>query len=283
MPLYNRVISLKTGKIGNENVLNVSGNKIVFKINKTHTSKDNVADVEIYNLNETSRTLFSTIDNFVIIEAGYVDFEGLKTIFVGNITEYETITLGADRVTKIVLQDGSKAVNNKNFSKSYKAGTLPKDILEDILNDVGLPKKLSKKAVELLGKKNKQYNNGMIFSGETKKILNDITKLVGLTWSVQNNVIKVTSVNASDDSEVIVLNKSTGLIGSPLKVNKIKSDKNKKGYELISLLRGELEPAKPIVVESQYIDRASFLIEEVQHTGDSYGKDWTSKLIVSEV
>lgn len=283
MPLFNRIVSVKTGKKGNENVLNVSKNRVVFKVSKTHTAKDNIAEIEIYNLNENSRSLFSDVSNFIIIEAGYSEFEGLKTIFVGNITEFQIIKVDAYIITKITALDGHNAVSGKVFSKSYKEGTPPKNIIEDVLNGIGLPKKFSKKASELLNKKNPSYNNGIAFSGNSKQVLNEITEYLNLSWSIQNNVVKITSVNATDDSDVIVLNENSGLIGSPIRLNEISKKVKKKGYEVVSLLRGDFEPTKPIIIESEFVKRSSFLTEEVVHSGDTEGNDWHSKLIVSEV
>lgn len=283
LPLFDRVISVKTGKQGIENVLNVSNLRVIFKIKKTKKTTENGCELEIYNLNENSRNLFSTIGNFIHLEAGYYQGEGLALMFLGSIVDYEIVIAPPNVITKVKAKDGLAATQGKTFNASYNPNAIAGNVLTDIAKSLGIPQKLTDKVKSILDSKNKRFTNGLVLSGDTKKALNQISEFLGIEWSIQNNVLKFVGKDLTDESQVIKLNSQSGLIGSPVKKSKLSDQTKKNGYEINSLLNAYYEPTKPIVIESKNLSSTVFRIEEVTHIGDTYGNDWNSKLLVSEV
>lgn len=283
MSLFDRIASLTVGEKGNENGISFSDFRISFSIKKTANTESNTADIEIYNLSETTRELFSNIDNIVTLQAGYRQYEGEKILFVGNILDYSTKKQKADIILKLKLGDGSKELTEKTFSKSYKPGTSGWTVLDDIIKKLGLPKNVTSKISNLLSSKNDQYANALSMTGLAKDQMSKIMKKLNLEYSVQNGKIKIMELDGTDDENIVFLDADSGLIGQPIKKTKKIKHKKVVGYDIRSLLRPELEPGSKILINSFNIDNSLFRVDSIDHIGDNYGQEWASEMFCREV
>ena len=282
MSLFDRVISITVGKKGTEEGLSFSDSRSTFAIKKTSKEETNTADVEIYNLSESTREKFNSIDNIVTIQAGYANFGGEKILFVGNILDYSTIKNKADVILKLKLGDGAKQLNETSFSKSYKEGTSGWTVLDDIIKKLGLPKNVTEKVSRLLSSKGEQYANALSMTGLAKDQLDKVMTKLQLEYSVQNGKLKILDKDGIDDENIVLLDSDSGLIGHPIKKTKKKNNKKIVGYDIRSLLRPEIEPANQIAVNSFNIKNGLFRVESIDHRGDNYGNDWTSEMFCVE-
>jgi len=282
LSLFDRVISITVGKKGTEEGLSFSDSRSTFAIKKTSKEETNTADVEIYNLSESTREKFNSIDNIVTIQAGYANFGGEKILFVGNILDYSTIKNKADVILKLKLGDGAKQLNETSFSKSYKEGTSGWTVLDDIIKKLGLPKNVTERIAGLLSSKSDQYANALSMTGLAKDQLDKIMTKLQLEYSVQNGKLKILDKDGVDDENIVLLDSDSGLIGHPIKKTKKKNNKKIVGYDIKSLLRPEIEPGNQIAVNSFDIKNGLFRVESIEHRGDNYGNDWVSDMFCVE-
>lgn len=299
LPQFDRIVSVKVGESGSEQLLDITDLRIVFRVSKDLNNTSNNALISIYNLSKDTRNKLKEVFDIIILEAGYFQGEGLKLLFTGNITESFTKRNGPDLITVIQSGDGIKAIIETKFNKGYAAGTSAYDILDDILKTFGLPEKITKRLKDIARKKGKKFANAFSSSGGAKTAMDKIIKQLDLEWSIQNGAIKVLELEDVDDSPIIVLNSDTGLLGLPERIQNLKDRQNtkkkitpnseikdvkRKGWKLESLLLPELEPGGRLKVfeERSGIDGV-FRVEEIEQNGDIYGTQWNSLITVSDI
>jgi len=300
VPLFNRLITIEVGVRGQESALEISQLRISFKINKTLEHSSNSATISIYNLSENTRTLLKEVFNSIIIKAGYADGAGTKLAFIGDITESTTKRQGANLVTTISAGDSLKVLQNTKFNQSYSEGVSGYQILNDIVDALGLPVKLTDRLKKVIQKKGKKFANGYSANGNAKEQLTKLAKQLNLEWSFQNGTIKLLEKEETDDSPIIVLARSTGLIGLPERITdlKLKSETDKKvkkgskekdikrkGWKLTSLLMADIEPGGQVLVDAQElgVESGIYRTEEVEHSGDNFGTNFNTITKVADI
>jgi len=277
---FNRIASIQIGKIKGEGI-EIKNLRLSFNVKKTGTEEFNDGNVSIYNLSESTRNKIKDLDDVLVIKAGYESLNNEQVIFVGNITQINTLyDSKPDILTIIEARDGVTSIRQLRLSVSYKNGTSAKKVLKDILNKTGLPLK----NFEMSSIIDKQYVNGFSFVGMGRVLLNNVCLYLGLDWSIQNDEIKLQRTGMTDETKIVQLSASSGLIGSPERVLNI-SHKSKqknaiKGWKIKSLLMPQIEPGNLIFVQSKEIPiGATFKVIEVHHIGDTHGNDWTTEMV----
>lgn len=293
MPLFDRYINVKVGKPGSETGIGIDGLRVVFDVKKS-IKGGNTANVDIYNLSESSRNKIREIDDVIIVEAGYrdeVSDTGAtvdKTVFIGYVARITIERTGPDIITRIEANDGSKTLRQKKLSLSYKSGTSANDIFKDVAKKMGVPQKISNVLLEKLNSKAKQYKNGYAFVGQVDEVLDKISKQLYLDWLILNNQLKVVEKDGTDDTPIVYLSSESGLIDSPVRRDDLEDalDKSNKkvGWDVRSLLRPSIEPAGRISIKSKYITsvKSVFKVETVRHVGDNFGGDFMTITTVSD-
>lgn len=300
--LFNRTASLIIGQSGKEGI-EVSGLRIVFSIEKTSTETLNNSTIEIYNLSPDSQKLIETPNNAVILNAGYTEDVGAKTIFVGIVRRALTVRDGPDWVTKLELDDGLLAYRDSKKSFSFPAGASGIGVLKNVSESFGLPVRQLPSDI-----KDKPYTAGFSFVGRSREAMAKVCNYLGLEWSIQNQEIQVIKKGGTVQRTAIVLSEDSGMVGSPALEAKTLSDKaaakegitansagviqrrkanadneidtklEVQGYKVTSLLQPTLEPGSVVQLYSRSIDGEFFRVEKVVHKGDSHGSDWHSEL-----
>ena len=284
MPLFNRVIRALVEK-DNNLLITLENFKMSFNVKKTSESTEpNTCSFNIHNLSEDTRNKLNEEDALLTLEAGYTGWEGLRVIFVGDITYTSSPFSPPDRVTSIEAGDGEKALTFTRDSLSFKRGSSIKQILNTIIKKfpIGIKTKLN-----LISFKDKVLNNGFSFNGTLKKALDILTPDVGLQWSIQNNELKFYNEDGVDLSSAIVINSDTGMIQSPERVKiekgKKKAKKNIDGWKVTSLLNPYAEPGGLISLSSKEVgDNKLFKIGSVEHVGDNFESTFVTTMEVEE-
>lgn len=255
--------------------------QISFKVENTGDSAPNKIEIEIYNLTKESRDYVKQKDLVLIFKAGYDEnfgqlFAGYTTFIhstKGQERQDDRIKRGfeqqkkedADWISNINASDGIKAL--KHFvvlsladEKLTQLSVINKVI--DKLNQDGI--KISKGTFK--GIKDVRINGGYTTSAPFKMVMDKICKPQGLQWHIdKNSVLNIFPKNKSMSEEVIRLNSSSGLIGSP--------EPTEKGYKFTLLLRHDVQPGTQIYVESDELT-GLFLVANVTHSGDFNGSAW---------
>lgn len=288
MPLFKRQISMVidntfTG-LQQSNYIN-NDFHMLFTCKKTSSSDPNTCKAVIYNINNTTRSNINEPNSSLIVNAGYEQGEGLELVFIGNIVSVSTARQGSDNITTIDARDGDEPLTLTRDSFSFREGVSVKQLIKSVINKFKIAVKSN---VDLVEFTDKQYTNGFAFLGQLRTLLDTLTDEVGLSWSIQNNELKIYNDKIGDLLPAIVLNKDTGLIGIPERIKITKGKQTEKveidGWKLTSLLQPSAEPGSIVVVSSVEIgNEKQFKIETVEHAGDNFEGDFQTRLEVVEI
>lgn len=299
MPLFNRIASVKLGSISSTEFLGLGDLRITFKIDKNLETVSNIGEIDIYNLSEDTRNKLNKIFDTIVLEAGYQDGDGLKTIFTGDIISSVTKRSGPDLITTIRAGDGLRVLISSKFNKSYAPNVSAYSIIEDLVNTLGIPKKISDKILKKFkAKVEDKYANGFSFVGKATTALDTLMKKTGLEYSVQNGSFKLLELEETDTSPIVLLSEETGIIDRPEKTTVLKKqgdtvktvspdseekDLERNGWIIRSLLYPEIEPGSRVKIEYPILDiNGEFRVEEITHRGDTYGTEFNSDITVAE-
>lgn len=252
------------------------GFRVSFKVERSHDSKANKAQAQIWNLNEDTRGKISipTLKPQFIIEAGYR--ESFAQIFKGEAVEISTTRNMPGVVTTVKAQDGFRA-SKQRISKSFSPGTEVGDIIADVMGSlkINASKGLARARSGDLTGGIKQIFNGLTVSGNSKEELDKLAKTYGFDWSIQDDELQVLLPEEATPEVAVVMTPSTGLIGSPTRVLDDKRPK-KNIVRGRSLLIPAIKPGRLIQLDSLEIS-GSFRTLTVMHTGQSDGGDFFSE------
>ena len=269
---------------------------IGFQIDKDTTKESNKAKLEIYNLSDATRKKIEVPDTEVEIYAGYERAGGAILAFKGTVTYGFTRDAGTDCITTLDLADGTVALRDSYCSLSYAPGTSAKTIIQRCANEMGVPVVYGEDVGEL-----ESYKNGFSFIGQAKDGLTEICDALGLSWSIQNNILNIILAGGTSTNRGLVFSPQSGLVGVPERITqaeyksnksnpkKTQKEKAKKeeprkkaGWKINTLLVPSVNPADMVKVESKWIT-GWFRVEKVSHRGDYNGTNWGSMMELIEV
>ena len=269
---------------------------IGFQIDKDTTKESNKAKLEIYNLSDATRKKIEVPDTEVEIYAGYEKAGGAILAFKGSVTYGFTRDAGTDCITTLDLADGTKAMRDSYCSLSYAPGTSAKTIIQRCASEMGVPVVYGDDVGEL-----ESYQNGYSYIGQADGALTEICNALGLSWSIQNNILNIILAGGTSTNRGLVFSPQSGLVGvperiiqaeyksnksNPKKTAKKKAKKEeprkKAGWKIQTLLVPSVNPADMVKVESKWIT-GWFRVEKVSHRGDYNGTNWGSAMELIEV
>lgn len=268
--------------------------KINFQIEKDTTKESNKAKLEIYNLSESSRKAIEVADNEVEIYAGYED--GAVLCFRGTVTYGYTKDSGTECITSLDLADGTVALRDSYCSLSYAPNTSAKTIIQRCATEMGVPVVYGDDVGEL-----ENYKNGFSFIGQAPECLTEVCNALGLSWSIQNNILNIILAGGTATNRGLVFSAESGLVGLPERIvqaeyksnkttpkrkakQKAKKEEPRKkaGWRIETLLVPSVNPGDMVKVESRIIT-GWFRVEKVRHSGDYNGQNWNSEMDLIEV
>lgn len=250
------------------------GLQIQFKTKATLKKEPNTLDLRVTNLARATRSKYTGVNTIpVILSAGYPGNEGV--VFQGDSRTIDQVDNGhAEFYTHFQCGDGEKAYRFANFSAGYGANTKVTDVIRACakslsLNTGNLEDVLS--AADFRGNL-LQFDRGFTAQGRAAATFDKLMRSAGYTWSIQSGALLILKDGKASQSKVILLNKSTGLIGSP-----DHAAPEKKGGKSILKARSLLQPGLRcgyiVRVEADGIN-GEFVIQQVEHQGDSHGAQW---------
>lgn len=224
-----------------------------FNITFNKDDEQPVNDVSIINLTpETIRSIAT--GQVLILNAGYSD--DLGNILSGKISDIETSTDKVDRTLKLMVTPDIGVILTKIVSLTYAPGTLASYIVKDLMNKVGLEVGTIKLASNIT------YADGKIINGTVDIALKQIVSETNSFMFVRCNIIYIVDSVYEIDTGIL-LNPSTGLIGSPETIDL----NGATGYKIKSLLNPMLTVGSVFRLESRYLS-GLFRVENGTHSGD---------------
>lgn len=261
--------------------------RVTFEITKDHQSAPNQAIIKIYNLNDVNQRRIRFEFEDIVLNAGYKDSEML--LFRGNIMHVYRYRGKTDWIVEIVAGDGDKDFRNAVVNESFAAGVSDAQLVDRLSGSFFSTKKGAVKGVSNVGRV-----RGKVVSGNTRRELDLIARQNNCNWSIQDGMLQIIPVDGVLDSQAILVNENTGMVGTPeqddkgIKIKtllnplyqingrvKLDNDNIKRKKSKIKELKGE--PDK--VQEPARLDPDGvYKVYKLVHKGDTRGPEWTSEI-----
>lgn len=257
----------------------IEGLRIVFNITKSLHSFPNLAKIDLYNPNQETLSMLQTRYSELTLNAGYVG--NVRLLFKGQIRNVFQRKVGADRVVTVFAGDGEQDWQNSIFNKTLSENIAVKQVVSEIAASfsntaLGTLQGLDKPADKL---------RGQVLSGSSKDIMDTLAEDYGFQWSIQDGMlVTVPNDQTLDNTEAVLINNATGMIGSPT-VTEL-------GVSVITLLNPNLLPNAAFRVESSFADvsiggvqfrdikrttgEGLYKTYQVVFDGDTHGDNWFS-------
>lgn len=257
--------------------MNIKNLRIAFQIVKNQGWATNSASVQIYNLSEDKRAQLNDYGDEITLFAGYAEESGTQLLFIGDSTRVTHTFAQPEIITSIESGDGEKILNSRLVSVSFSERVSARQVILEIARKVGLNINFFASTGEV------EYKNGYSNSGFVKDLLSEVTRFMGLTWSIQNKNLIILEKDRSNTKPPIILDQTTGLKNVPERLTWRRRDLfragPKQGWRIRTTLRPDLLPGDTIRLKSQKLNLdENFVIDKVQHNGDTFGNNWESQM-----
>ena len=258
----------------------VKGLRVTFNVSKTRVAEQNVADISIMNLAESTRRKIVAKNSHVSLLAGYEENTGLLSIFEGQIIYGHTEIAPPEVITDLQVGDGAHTLRETRVAVSFSSGATLAGAIRKLAGAMQLPLLMP---TPVRGR----FINGYSFEGPARRALTQILKAERYEWSVQDGELQVLPEFSPLDKNDILISPSTGLLSTPEPINYNRgqldnSQEPEPQWRVRSLLQPELKPGKLVVVESSAIN-GTFLVENAQHVGDSDTGEFSTIVEVREL
>jgi hypothetical protein len=214
---------------------------IEFNVPFDNDEEPDIAGVTIYNLSENTINSIKKEQN-VIVNAGYKGDVG--TIFKGTIQKTRTRWNGVDKKTELTIGDGSQQWLTAHVSAAYGNNITANAILGDLTGRFGLE----------LGKlnlvNNLTYPKGRIIDCSLKDAIIQIVHECDTEFKISQGRIFIMP-HEQGIFTGFVLNKDSGLIGSPEAFEKEEDGKTFKGFKVKMLLNHRITINSLLQIQSK--------------------------------
>ncbi len=249
--------------------------RIAFKVTKTLQSTPNTAEVTISNLSEETRSQIESSNKILTLRAGYADEGGAEVLFIGDVSRFVTEYQPPNIDFVMSCGDGEKKLATTLVSLSFAENASALSVLNSLASKLGTVVRIPIPIVDSV------LVNGFSFYGQARIGLTKICDRLKVSWSIQNQEIVILASKSIDSTIQILMNKDTGMIASPEKVED-KKNKGKAGWKVKSLLNPKIQPGGQMQIKSRTAN-GTFKILSVDYTGDNWGNDFMCETEVISV
>ncbi len=241
-------------------------------IEKTLGDDPNTATIIISNLAERTRAEVEEKPRWVRVDVG---FDGeLERVFTGDLYHAHSEKVDADWETTLELKDGLRAYRFARVNRSYSAGVDGYTAVQECAKALGFRShevSLTPRArAELAG----QYAGGLALYGNAATQLRTTLGRFGMTYSIQDGRLQVLLADETSINEALVIDESSGLIGSP-QFGSPEKAKAKPVLMFETSINPRLTPGHRVSLASKTAN-GIFKLERVVHQFDSRGEARTS-------
>jgi hypothetical protein len=289
------------------------GLRVRFTIEKSIQPEPNRAKIDVFNLNPEHRGVPGK-DDLVTLQAGYATLgtiigdagpSELPIIFKGNLTTVAPVKEKEDWILRLASGDGATALK-----KAQIVDLIPKDASIGEVVDK-LVTKIKNLGVEVMGDFSESIlhwattqftqassspeaggtstggddltKKAKALAGKVNNLLTGELDKIGLTHSVQNNVLVVRPKGGADPLPAILLSDETGLL---------EVARTEQGIKGKALMIAGLEPGRRIDVRSpalspasliqrqsdsnalELVDLGVYVVTKTTTIGDTHGQEW---------
>jgi len=250
------------------NALVIEKLRIEFEVVRSTDKEPDTCELKITNAADDTRARLHKKPLRVRLEAGYGT--DLSTLFVGDLIHGASKLDGTDWVTTVQVGDGLRAFRQARVAQSFREGTTAYAALKSVADAMqfSLP-------VALLDDSDlkSQFAAGITLHGQASTQLTRLLEPFGFRWCVQNGRLVVLRDSESTTGTAIVVDKTSGLIGSPETGAPTKEQKIPI-TTIKTLLNDQILPGKVIQLTSREHKAALFKVVKTTITGDTFGGDF---------
>ena len=219
------------------------GFKIDFTVTKTLGSKQNSGTVTIWNASKSNRSKMGEEFTRLQLEVGYAD-AGLSLLMEADIRDVSHDKSSPDISSEISFGDGDKGVNKGAVSKTFPAGSTPKQVFDHLVREMPGLKPGKVQGLDDLP----VYRRPVSVYGWASRELDTLGRENKFYWNIDRN--KVNAVRNDEHlGQCAVISKETGMIGVP--------EETDKGVKVKALIEPDVAPGYMIKVESNFLDPGS--------------------------
>lgn len=271
------------------NALDLSQFRVKFSVKRTNSQTVNTADIKVYNISQSAALQIQKQYTKVILQAGYDSNYGV--IFAGNVIQ--TIIgreSGTDTFLQILAGDGDLAYNFAIINQS-----LAKPTAQDQINQCAdaMAKMGTTKGGNSTIQSGTKLYRGKTLYGNARHYLQGVASTNNQVFSIQDEKIVFVPENGYLPSVAVVINETTGMVGSP--------QETLEGVNVKCLLNPFIQIATRVRLNNAEVQRKAlditipgsskeltvgltadglYFVLGVDHTGDSRGNDWYSSLVM---
>lgn len=261
--LFRRVAAVTVGTLRFTNL------DFAFTVTKDLSREPNIAEVQVYNLSESSRRqVEQTEDQQVRIEAGYSSQGGSSVIFQGTLRKASSQRIGADVITKIEAGDGERSMRRARINRSFGSGTSLRTVVEAVGESMGVGAGNLAEVAQGVGFEGLGlvFSEGTVVSGDARREMNGLLESAGVEWSVQDGNLQLLNRGETLTSTAVVLRADTGLVESP-------SIDSEGVMRARALLIPGVFPGRRVEVLSEFV-RGFYRVEKAVYSGDTSATEW---------
>ncbi len=265
----------------------ITDSRVRFKVEKSLVGYPNLSLIEIYNLTEDQRNQIEEKFSRVELSAGN---ENLSLMFSGDIINVIHRYIKPDWITEVYGGDASRVLNDAIINKVIPAGSTVGQIYDELIDTMeGITKGITEGLSNCVNGKTSILRN-MQLSGSVKDFLLRLAADCGFDYAITNDVIETTVQNEPLlDVPPILINQSTGMIGSP--------ERTDEGVTVKNLLIPDLKLGRRIEIKATSTEinvgnlffrkitpdklnsQGVYRVDKIIHTGDTNANTWQSEII----
>lgn len=254
--------------------------RLRFDVRKSRSDTPNELFVEAWNVSPNTRAAAETTDARARLKAGYTMAE-VAVVADCEITRTLFERRNPNTTLSITAQEGANRLREERVTLSFEAGATVQQVLDAIAGQLEFPLR-PLDDVDL----SQRLRGGYAHAGPAGVALDDVVRRVGGRWSIQNSELLVLNEQGRVEGEAVRLTPQSGLIGSPEPVeDRLSSERvvedPRQGFRVTSLLLPQVEPGDIVEIESADVS-GQFVVDQIQHRGDTRGPEWYSVLTVFE-
>jgi hypothetical protein len=244
---------------------------ITFDIEKSADRGINNGKLTLFNLNSDSRKFLSQPLVIVQVDAGYV--EDFNTIWSAEIEFCSHSLSGTDWETELTLRDGAAPCRTIEAEKSFDDRTPHVALVNYLITQLTTAPNENVSALTRgvidLSNITGNMDKGESLNGLAYEEL--VLKCRGFSTSVYVTDYKLNVVpfNMPLFQDVTILNRDTGLIGTP--------EITETGVKISALMSAKLEPGALFEVQSNSVN-GRYLVENMRYKGESFGNNWNVEI-----
>lgn len=279
--LYRRVASVTVGVPGQEGRA-WSTLRVAFKMDHKRGATPSDGELSIYNLSADSRAWCEQEDAVLVLRAGYDPMQQaqpMATIGRGEVVDVEHTREGTDWVTRIRWSDGDRAARRGRASLSVSGGTLAGALEQAVEGMAGLGVDVRSFVRQSTLSFAASAAPPGVYEGRPREVLQQLLP-AGYGYTILDGELVLVPPDGLLDNVALVLDADSGMLGTPRRRTRSAGGRPRPdGIDVDSLLVPGLRPGRLVRLRSQ-VHAGDYVVRELEHRGDTHGRDWTTSMVL---